>query len=78
MQLTRAVSIFARANAISISNVRPSECADTEVSRLWEEITRPNKLAILQEWSAAEVANQQPSDWTEQAIRICRERAGRI
>jgi hypothetical protein len=48
----------------------PWGCDDKEVSRLWDEITRPNNLATLWEWLSHSASGEQEI-WAMQAFQEC-------
>ena len=53
----------------------PWSCEDKEVSRLWEQITRPGNSSALAEWLYQSATGEQEI-WAQQALTECWLRAG--
>lgn len=53
--------------------VAPWNCEDRQVRELWEKITRPDNLTVLERWPRM-VGDSRSQDWALRALGICRQR----
>ena len=55
------------------AGVLPWESGNTDVARIWEQITEPLNQRVLEEWLYQSVEGQQ-AEWARKALQTCRER----
>ena len=77
LELHSAVSLARSRNCHEPgSGCAPWDSRDAHVREVWSKLTDPNNLLVLEQW-LCQSADGQPAEWARQALRVCRERAGR-
>lgn len=72
LDLQRAIAKAKKEQSESLTV--PWDCKDKEISRLWEEITRPENLPALWEWLYQSASGEQEI-WAQQAFQECQIRS---
>jgi hypothetical protein len=77
LELHRAVAQARSHNgANAVAQKPPWESEDAAVQGVWWRLTDPGNQLALEQW-LFQSADGLPAEWARQALRACRERAGR-